>query len=386
MDSANTPCERSFPIVKSKRNIRNLIEGLSLTFKLDQDYQYSSAGTIYDRNGFPVSSGAGKGPYHKVGCTFEAFEHYILEMCVSFTRQKICSTQYLLEQNRVLRDNFIAQLVDVNSGELLCNEYEEVSTSRKVYIPVLLNNPKYIGDFDSVSEASLFLSKYSTNSGTASGSTLEEAILHGANEQIERHYVSLYYMHLIGLLQTNVFRKYDIEKIIKDNSELYNAVESINYEIEVVCAINHVGSYFFFCYLQCDKYKLRLRGSAVSFDEFHALERSIYELIQAANLYDESCALEDEAALKTMREYKSLEAIRDPNSKSFEMWCSNEVSKFSGNHFDALMASLKRANQNIYFCTLFNSNDIYVVSVHIPGLERFNLIDKGTLVTPLGDY
>ncbi len=111
----------------------------------------------------------------------ESLEHYFVEK----------STPSLIESDKILQsiapfDDWLLKSIPPNcripyvSLQAL-NSYDEIA------IPAILMAPSS-GNIDEIEKtAAGFLSKYSTNSGTALGCTENEALLHAINEAIERH-------------------------------------------------------------------------------------------------------------------------------------------------------------------------------------------------------
>lgn len=105
----------------------------------------------------------------------------------------------------------------------------DINHSRFYPVPVQLINPDIVPMAIDVPEPQSFLSRYSTNSGTAFGLTTNEALLHSVNELVERDALSdLYYsiafnadhnFMLLGTLYDEIFSQLvskDLKSIVSD--------------------------------------------------------------------------------------------------------------------------------------------------------------------------
>ncbi len=227
-----------------------------------------------------------------------------------------------------------------------------------------------------------FSIKYSTNSGWATGCSKNEAILHGVNEVIERHYIGELYKKIIivdsdcnffRLNQLgNYFEKFNFTNITKSNTV-------------TVVAETIFGSYFCLSTLKNQgKFVINPRGSAVSYDLHHCVERSLFELEQVIELYDES---DDIDAYKFLSQFPKLSSIISLGAlQTFDAFDINAIKpqpKTFDDHCKLLYSGIKENDMNIFVLDALSMENLFCCSVFIPGLERFNLIASGVAVAPL---
>ncbi|MGF1697895.1 YcaO-like family protein [Vibrio lamellibrachiae] len=384
------PTERQMNANQAIENIVKWFEAHDIDSSLttSRNYLVATVQLFNSKNEF-LASGAGKGPWAIIGAYYEAFEHLLLEHQFISTNTSIRSLRYWLGSEDHHEDCLFGKpLKEYEDGLLKFSRYYSLLNARTYLIPEVLINPFYKEPLIN-SDAFQFLKPYSVNSGWASGSTFEEAILHGANEVIECHHMSELYKQCIGHKTSSGSEGF--YKIKLPSALLVHPLSIPNLDqVSVVMSKTILGSYFCTCVLLSDLSPMALRSSGVSYSEYHAIERALFELeetielfttkrrdceIQAANLLSCTPKLSRLIKLSSLDElpYKDLTSL-SPTSHY----------KFSA-HYRNLIQALDDNNWTLLFHTAFQTTNIWLVSVFIPGLERFNVIDKGHWVVPLGN-
>ncbi len=124
---------------------------------------------------------------------------------------------------------------------------------------------------------------YAASNGLASGTSYEEAVIHGAMEVMERD------AHSYFLIDTFVLNKsprvLDFKTLPKDIKKLVRKIERQYQNSVVILELPSrfgVSAYMAF-FLNAD-FEINPRGCGASLNAHYALERSIYELVQLYNL------------------------------------------------------------------------------------------------------
>ncbi|MCO6060210.1 YcaO-like family protein [Pseudomonas sp. MOB-449] len=374
--------ERTQLDVSRKELLKQAIDGLGLRCVVDKVDAYVAISALYDPAGSLVSEGAGKGFCCDIGATAEAIEHYCLQM-EGGNETCLYPSKFISLQESVLKDGVIRNLSNFD-GLLECVEFKAVYGDGKVIIPKILVSPE---DDIQASPDCLFLERYSTNSGSAFGCTFEEAILHGVNEVLERHVLSLVMLDIVD--------ESSLVKVNKLSSEFLDSVFlSVDLAFSEETRVYYVSDVFggFFCLAvrdcQEEDFLLPQIGSGCSQSFTLALTRAVFELRQAEALYGYEERLVDEQAARIMSKSKRLEGLRSLYPR--RIFSSDEMPSLidvnSQQPARQLEEIIRRLNANgfeVYYRVVRKINSSSVVTqVYIPGMERLNLIRSGKWVAP----
>lgn len=129
----------------------------------------------------------------RAGALAESLEHYFLNTATPTTT----SSDTLLS-NIAPFDDWLLKSIPTNCA-IPCFEFESLNSYDVIQVPAILTAPSQKNADDISRTTASFLAKYATNSGMALGCTESEALLHGINEALERHILSLYYLSLCDL-------------------------------------------------------------------------------------------------------------------------------------------------------------------------------------------
>ncbi|MDA0119280.1 hypothetical protein [Vibrio sp. T11.5] len=133
---------------------------------------------------------------------------------------------------------------------------------------------------------------------------------------------------------------------------------------------------------------MAFRSSGVSYSEFHSIERALSELVQNIENYDEVELDIDLKATEFLNKHDKLCQIIDLSELDrlpfIDLSSLQEDSMGFKVHYNCLLSSVKAKGYDLLVHTAFSQSNIWLTSTYIPGLERFNIIDKGKWVVPLG--
>lgn len=133
---------------------------------------------------------------------------------------------------------------------------------------------------------------------------------------------------------------------------------------------------------------MAMRAAGISYSKYHAIERAISELAQCMDRFDMGELRQDTATAKFLNSYEKLTPIAALTElcglDSVDLsYLQPELRSFD-EHFYNLVGSVRTQGYDLLTRTAFSQNNIWLTSTYIPGLERFNIIDTGISVTPLG--
>ncbi len=360
---------------------------------------------ITDSVGVEISVGNGKGlgKQSHVSAVCEALEHLFLE--IRYLPDDIVFIPISNLDER-LREDKVCDLLKSNCGSdiIPCKTYVHISNNEdKLYYPVFLAHPSYVErpiDGDNFDYTRVI--RYTTNSGTAVGVQLDEAIIHAVNEIIERDAYSLF------LLKTFIRNKPIAIKVIDRDtlpSNILNLVRDVELEMNrplilidmttdlntpTVCTVPLQDSRAF-PYL----------GFGSSLSREYACERSILEALQTWHLfetYSEDKDQEYEFDTMAVERFKNLpryqDCIRFDISSilkderkyvqvSFNDIPYNEPHESVSDYLKDLVENINLLGYDIYYSLNYVSESGFVcVHCIVPGLERFHLVRGGNPIVP----
>lgn len=276
-------------------------------------------------------------------------------------------------------------------------QYISVSFEEQtIYYPSFLTSPNYLllkPPTDLIDYT--FLTKYSTNNGTAIGVNKTEALIHSICEIIERDSISC-------LLLTTFISKNDSEILIIKNQSLplyllgimskikletgfepniFNITTDISIPSYVATIPNREGLPFFV-------------GSGTSLNEEYAIERALTEVLQSFHLYDDELEQEDILLMKKfdqLEKYKQciiFDILSTTKNKIYVDFVPNNTStenlpRHINSYLQRLIDILANSGYHVFHRNLYQS-DLGICCVHcvVPGLERFHLVRYGKEVLP----
>lgn len=380
------PEERACQAARAVHTLTRWLRNQALDATLDTHAEAPVA-TVVIRNAHdkPLATGSGKGEWAVAGAYFEALEHLLLTHHFIATRVDIQPLSTWLASAQCHPDClFRAVLEEYPDGLLQFAYYRSHFTTRSYWIPQVLCDP-FSPEPLLESDATRFLRQYSSNSGWAAGSTFEEALLHGANELIERHYLGALYQQLIGYT-ANSGQFWQLQPP-SDLVHRYQTHLPTPEGLTVVGCKTRYGSHFCVCVLANPSQPMAWRGAGVSYSEYHAIERALSELVQSIENSDDQIRQSDQRTALWLRRYPKLLPLIDLAELS-QLPCRDRralapTPMTFEQHYTKLERALTLADQDLLVHTAFHDEGLWLVSTFMPGLERFNIIDKGIWVVPL---
>jgi len=373
--------ERNLPVERAILNAENILNNLPITYSVNKIFLdsglYTTIVTIYDKNNQYVTQGNGKGIGQQsiASALYEALEHYILEKYFP-TESKSLTISQIISQNRALSTEApLYEMMRQNPNYLLeCILFKEFDSENEMYYPTFLLSPEHrlLPEY----------MDYSSNNGVACGSDLNESLLHGICELIERHSLSKLYINLISnpnfkmkqldkkTLPTNIL---SLITKVEDNYSLTLEIYDIRYfpEIPVYLTLIRRGP-------------IPIHGSGCSLSSNYALERSILECMQQLHLNDSENIAEDTAIINLFSESNEILRALQFNADNILISYNhqeNDVENCDVTHlFSVVKDLLHRKGHHIFYHVLEMKKNIVCVKIIIPGFEKFHLIRYGCSV------
>lgn len=329
-----------------------------------------------------VGNGKGLGMQSVASALFEALEHYFSHPNIFMkNREKIQIEVRELCQQQNLNQDYVLSQMNKDYPKLIvqCAKYKTIDKEPKnntLYYPLFLTDP----EFEEESTKNLKYRWYSTNNGTASGVTFNEAFLHAINEIVERDAISL---HLIDTFFKN--SKVEIVKIdsLPDNlKELHLKAEKI--VGGPILLIDITSDFLIPTFLAVNKNEaviLPYVGSGTSYLHEYALERAILELIQCYHLHDIELENEDLLKYNSFKKYPKLQRIYkleylEEKFSYIEFRGGKNIISIEA-QINHIKNQIKKAGFEIYYSVLAEFDSFVCLQVLIPGLEKFHLIRSG---------
>jgi ribosomal protein S12 methylthiotransferase accessory factor len=151
---------------------------------------------LYNQHGRQVASGAGKGLGHQSSASgrYEALERYFSQ--IDFLNDEIYyfRIQDIPHIQIFEREKVIQLLLDYAYDEIIpCRKYTGVNDGSVIYYPLFLSLLNYVRT-PLAEDAFNYrrIGRYSTNSGTAIGTSFDQALTHAIGELLERDALSMF--------------------------------------------------------------------------------------------------------------------------------------------------------------------------------------------------
>ncbi|WP_175730712.1 YcaO-like family protein [Burkholderia ambifaria] len=268
----------------------------------------------------------------------------------------------------------------------------------EIAAPAFLFDPEF--EAQSASESAYLrrtgLRRYSTNSGTAAGTTLEDAQVHALMELIERDALSIELLATVFSSNPRPLRRISHETLTDDLMELVGLAESETGGIVTIWSITSDTRIPAILVRLTDPSDMNYGyfGSGASIYIGHAIERALTEAVQGFHIYTAEHprpCFSDIKKLKHLSPYRRclLEYGRfEYQGGEQNVSLSMQIKEYSDHpmlpvkkQIEVAINALKKAEIPVYGRVLF-SHDIHVAQMYSPTLERFFLASAGILVVP----
>jgi len=391
--------ERYVPVLKALDICNIIISSLNLKIELYKEgiELESYFCELSDKHGYMTSGmGKGLGLQSQASAIFEALEHYFHEI----DNPKLSKIEYTLKNDCGLANSSLSleKFCNIKTPiEFYSTEYVSLRNSNRstFFFPIFLTDVNYSPrtQEEVIWLDNMGLKRYSTNSGTASGVNLEESLLHGLLELIERDSIGIELFNTVISKVSLPVRILNLEKLPIQINTIISVVESeANGKVTIYDITTNLGVPVYLSELKVKGKKYF--GSGASLNSTYALERSILESLQVfhANSFIKRGLMGEES--------KQINILLPQYAKAY---LENGVFEYSGGESyvniqqNGLVATGSVKEQLDYLVELLFANGIpvysrvikdvkfndFVVSqVIAPKLERFHLISHGLPVAP----
>lgn len=392
-----TIAERELNLEQAEQRVHAELDGLGLSVDTRTlGHQIVAVHVSVSANDqHPIARGSGKGyPHHaRVGALYETLEHYLGEQLnnsdIHYVAPRYFSDTPLFSDDSVLA--LIAEQAEALTG---CRMYTSALQHTLFSYPVALSTPGYSGqslEQDTTNYGAL--QRYASNSGTAIGASYNEAVLHAANECIERDAVSMFLLkHFYYEIHSPLRRVARMSNQDALGRLWLDAEAEIGAEIILVDISTEFLARTFLAFSTVPCAHPRIFGTGCSISARHGAWRALTELVQ---LHHSASEPEFRDYLNNAQRHltpfpRLLRCLR------FDLYpllnlCEQQTVILPVAHderplaeqIDLLAKDLHRHGRTLGIAQLHQTElGTTLVNVVIPGLERFFVVSSGNVVIP----
>lgn len=394
MDACLTP-ERELSLVQSTRQIEAELQALGLQSSLRTlgNRVVSVQAEIGDSRRKALGCGKGYAEQARVGALYEALEHYLSDAAPA--TGLTLATPADLSAVMAGEDELLDTLRDQPDRRIACRSYAALNAGASFLYPVALTMPRYANDpvpDDTTDYRSL--RRYSSSSGTAIGATLDEAVLHGLNECLERDAISLFLLDHFYYQNATPLRI--VQRVPTDEAvgRLWADAEA---EVGAQIVLLDISTPF--CAATCLAFAdlsdspVNVFGSGTSLDALHAASRALTELVQLhlnaseaplrRHLSNAERHLAGFARLQRCMRFEPGHLL-DTRPQTISKLPKAVEARPLKAQIQQLADDLQQHGYRVGVSTLYRSEaGTTLVNVIVPGLERFYIVSSGNVVTPM---
>ncbi len=325
-----------------------------------------------------IGFGKGQVAEARVGALYEALEHYLIhrESLTPFNIELLPCGQ--IAHSALSGEAYAAILADQPDNHIACRRYQTIDGSDTLAIPQFLSNPWWA------------VARYSSNNGSAIGTSRTEATVHAINEAIERDALSLFLAKTFLAEEPDAPVALATETLPNELLELLCRVQNrIGRQVWLIDITTDLGVPSTLAYSPGSRGQYLL-GSGTSLSRHYSVFRALTELVQV-QLEQEQAGAGQAAkrvlAISQLADYPGLQAAmaldlsRFATSMSATGFIDTLVASTPDEHLQQLLQMLHSRGFTAYFRHLHaSSNGVTAVHTHIPGLEHFHLITDAAVV------
>ncbi|KAA0982266.1 YcaO-like family protein [Pseudomonas sp. ANT_J28] len=342
-----------------------------------------------------TARGSGKGylQHARVGALYETLEHYLSD---PFNTSDIhyVAPRYFSNTPLFADDTVLAHIVKQPHALTGCRTYTSALNHTSFSYPVALSTPGYSRhalEQDTTNYGAL--QRYASNSGTAIGASYNEAVLHAANECIERDALSLFLLkHFYYEVHPPLRRIARMSPQDALGRLWLDAEAEIGAEIILVDISTEFLARTFLAFSTAPWAPPRVFGTGCSISARHGAWRALTELVQ---LHHSASEPEFRDYLNNAQRHltkfpRLLRCLR------FDLYpllnlCEQQTVNLPVAHddrplaeqIDLLAEDLHRHGRTLGIAQLHQTElGTTLVNVLIPGLERFFVVSSGNVVIP----
>lgn len=404
-------CHRRTSLEDALTHVRATLELLQLdveteTFGGDPYPTYRC--TLRNRAGelVSVSAGKGRGQQALASALFEGVEHFLL----AWTSQAVSgvnlpiewfSAENLARQPALTGDLLIQRMArDRGESRFPSVRYDSFPARDHVWYPIFFSDPSYHNhpvEGDDI-DALLPLLKYATSSGTASGNSVPEALVHALTELIERDARSMELLswYIAGDGEVRIVDRGSLTDPLK--RLLLLTEDEVQEDVLLVDMTSSIDVPSYLATPRRHASPIKPVGCGTSPDPHYALERSLTELLQMHRI-DEGSQAFREGDLEALARLSNYPALRDAAEFDIELLLSRTgtmdvplrsqdaslLALSPEQCVDFILERLAEADCPVYWRQLGPQRaPVKIVTALAPGVERFNAVSGGLPVIPTG--
>lgn len=399
-DRSGAASEREVPLGVALRNVRTA--AAMLGGALDVEYlrrgPYPVTRCRFRQGGRPASEGAGKGygQQAEASATFEAIEHYFLR--TSNQKQgdfRLVPVREVVAQRAMRADQLVHQLgQSVPFGRVACAPYQSLNGEPGiVWVPLFFVDPTYsLSPMAGDDLPYRNFGRYGTGTGSAAGSTFDEAVLHGLLETVERDSLARFFLSRFKL-------GVHAEQCLVDDSlisaplmdALRELVGRTRRTMRLFDLRTEISIPVYMAESRGPGAPFGVFGCGCSHDSAYAVERAVTELIQmeTEGSWEDVDSNFRRAATEQPDLWRLIAPLESMENVTFGRSLDHERSMRTVKESLASVAfAVGRVGLSpLYRITSTQDLPVTTVSVYVAGAERFYLSRWGHVVEPTGlDY
>ena len=354
---------------------------------------------LYNQHGRQVASGAGKGFGHQSSASgsYEALERYFSQIdflsdeIYYFRIQDIPNIQ-LLEHEKVIQ-----LLLDYAYDEIIpCRKYTGVNDGTVIYYPLFLSLPGYV--LTPLADDTFNyrrISRYSTSSGTAIGSSFDQALTHAVSELLERDALSMFLLRTFIANTGQPIRLINKSTLPTQLQHLVAHLESTHRdELQLIDITSDFRLPAVAARFSSQGGPVTPLGTAAATSPAAAIEQAVLEVIQQLHLQGIQSKARDQRILDQLTNLGRYQQCASfdlrPHIQSGKIvnvdysQLPSPATPPDASHQAASLCDLVVANQHqVYYATNYVAESgITCLHALIPGIERFQLVRSGHAVLP----
>jgi ribosomal protein S12 methylthiotransferase accessory factor len=354
---------------------------------------------LYNQHGRQVASGAGKGPAQQssVSSRYEALERYFSQIDflsdeISYFRIQDIPNIQLLEREKVIQ-----LMLDYAYDERIpCRKYTSINDGSVIYYPLFLSLTSYV--HTPLAEDTFNyrrISRYSTNSGTAIGTSFDQALTHAISELLERDALSMFLLQTFIANPGRPIRLINKSTLPPHLQQLVAHLEHVRRdELQLIDLTSDFRLPAIAARFTAQSGPVTPLGTAAASSPAVAIEQAILELIQQLHLQTMESKARDQRILDQLanlgRYQQCASFDLQPHIQSGQIinvdyrQLPAPATAPEPSHAAADLCDLVAANQHqVYYATNYVAESgITCLHALIPGIERFQLVRSGQAILP----
>ncbi|WP_447499866.1 YcaO-like family protein [Acinetobacter oleivorans] len=388
--------ERIYDIEISIEKAKDFLSeiGACFSIKVMGNYLKTTKCIIYYKDNIFTGLGKGIDQQTVASAIYEAIEH----MFSVKSPDDLFLKKLNLEGDDIDLKNCTPNFQDIMNIE---NKYfsrktfKSFKNKKSCEFPYFLVNPYYTPENNLEKFSLRNIKKYSTNSGTSSGLSFYDSVLHGLLEIIERDAIGVELIKTIFKKKPDPVREFNLNKLSRNSYELKKLVEletkgkitlfNITTDIGIPVILSSVcvkANGVDYCYF----------GSGASLFIENAIERALLESVQSFHIYELTDIKPNPKVINFEKYPNYIRCLLDKGLFGYKGG-SVIIDEFSEKEYKDSFPSpkeqvkiiiniLEKHNINAYWSIIFNKSPIVVSQVIAPRLERFHLVARGVPVAP----